>query len=101
VSGRLAGLPVGPVLVVADGAAIARGGPAWAETLAAEGRHHRVRLAGRGDPAEIAALTAEARNLGAAVILGAGEPATLATAAAVATALGIPSAGARNLTGEG
>jgi len=93
VSGRLESLPAGTVLVVADGAAIARGGPAWARALADAGRSHRVRLAGRGDPAEIAAVAAEARSLGAAFILGAGGPAPLATAAAVAAALGIPLAG--------
>jgi len=94
VSGRLESLPPGAVLVVADGPAIARGGPAWARSLAAAGRCHRVRLADRGDPAEIAAVETEARSLGAAIIVGAGGPATLATAAAAAAAAGIP------LTGE-
>jgi glycerol dehydrogenase-like iron-containing ADH family enzyme len=94
VSGRHESLPPGAVLVVADGPAITRGGPAWARSLVAAGRCHRVRLADHGDPAEIAAVVTEARSLGAAVIMGAGGPATIATAAAVAAAVGIP------LTGE-
>jgi glycerol dehydrogenase-like iron-containing ADH family enzyme len=101
VTGRHESLPAGAVLVVADGPAIARGGPAWARSLAAAGRRHRVRLADRGDPAEIAAVVTEAQSLGAAIIVGAGGPATLATATAAAAAVGIPLSGEEIFAPEG
>jgi glycerol dehydrogenase-like iron-containing ADH family enzyme len=101
VSGRPESLPAGAVLVVADGPAIARGGPAWARSLAAAGRRHRVRLADRGDPAEIAAVVIEARSLRASIIVGAGGPATLGTAAAAAAAVGIPLTGEEIFAPEG
>jgi|GEM_PF-4645100 hypothetical protein len=80
-------LPPGPILMVADNEAIARGALAWAAACTHEGRLHRVRLAGPSAPAAIAA---EATHLGAAAILWAGAPEVRALAAAAAREAGIP-----------
>lgn len=55
----------GPVLVLADNAAIAAAAPRWARRLEAAGRPHRVRFwEGPADTVAIAALAAEARLRG-------------------------------------
>jgi hypothetical protein len=88
------GIPRGPILVVADNPAIARGGLAWARACAQEGRLHRVRLAG---PSTVATIVAEAADLGATGILWAGAPEVRELAAAAASEAGIPLLGADTL----
>jgi len=83
-------IPPGPVLVVADNAAIARSARDWCCFFAAAARVHRVRLAGTGDSRDVAAVTAEAKSLGAVAILGVGDHPTLTLAAEVAATLGLP-----------
>ena len=83
-------IPPGPVLVVADNAAIARAARDWCCSFAAAARVHRVRLAGTGDSGDVAAVTAEAKSLGAVAILGVGDLPTLTLAAEVAATLGLP-----------
>ena len=81
----------GPVLVLADNAAIAAAAPHWARCLRAAGRPHRVRFwEGEADTAAIAALAAEARGFGATVILAAGAADTLTAARDLAAAIGTP-----------
>lgn len=71
----------GPVLVVADAAAIAAHAPAWAAAFAGAGIAHRVVVAG----VDVAAAAA---GLGARVVVAAGS--AEADAARAAAALGIP-----------
>ncbi len=80
-------LPPGPILVVADNRAIARGGLMWARAWGNEGRVYRVRLAG---PSSVAAIAAEAKALGAAAIFWAGGGDVCELASAAASAVGIP-----------
>ena len=84
------GGPAGPVLIVADNAAIARLAPRWAARFAAIGRVYRVRLLSFGSPSEIAAVAAEARSLPATVILAAGDTLLRERAARVAGLAGLP-----------
>lgn len=72
----------GPVLVVADDAAIAACAPAWAASFAAAGTTHRVVLAG----VDVAAAAA---GLGARVVVAAGAAAA-GPAALAAAALDVP-----------
>lgn len=72
----------GPVLVVADHAAIAACAPEWAASFAAAGITHRVVLAGVD-------AAAAAAGLGARVVVAAGVPASRAAARAAA-ALSLP-----------
>lgn len=77
----------GPVLVIADSAAVSRLAPTWAEAFAGAGWVHRViGFGGTGGRREIAALAREAASLGAVTILGAGGREVLDAAAAVASA---------------
>jgi len=81
----------GPVLVVGGGSAVATLAPVWAVAMAAAGWHHRVRtFGGECTAAEIDALAAEARNLGAGVIVGAGGGKCLDAARAAAAVVGLP-----------
>jgi glycerol dehydrogenase len=81
----------GPVLVVAGGSAVAALAPVWAAAMSAAGWHHRVRtFGGECTAAEIDALVAEARSLGAKVIVGAGGGKCLDAARAAAAATGLP-----------
>ena len=80
----------GPALVVAGNAAIGRLAPTWARSLAAVGCPHRVRLfGGESSRREIEAIAAEARSLGARVIVAAGGGKVLDAARAAAAALRI------------
>lgn len=72
----------GPVLVVADDAAIAAWAPAWAASFAAAGVTHRVVVAGVD-------AAAAAAGLGARVVMAAGAAAT-GPAARAAAALDLP-----------
>lgn len=77
----------GPVLVVAEPTAVSQLAPAWAEAFATAGWTHRViGFSGISVGREIAGLIREAESLGAATILGAGDPEVLDAAAAVAAA---------------
>jgi len=87
-------LPPGPVLVVADNAAIASSAPAWAAAFKAAGRPYRVRLAGASTAS---AMAAEARSLGAVAVMAAGTPATLLLAQSTASHLSLPFARAEIL----
>lgn len=89
-------LPPGPILVVADNAAIARSAPDWSRRFAAAGRLHRVRLAGRGDACDVAEVAAEAASLGAVAILAAGDRPAVGLATRVAKALNLPLTEAAN-----
>lgn len=80
-------LPPGPVLIVADNEAIARGALVWAAACTQEGRLHRVRLAGPSTPAAVAL---EAAHLGATAILWAGAVEVRELAAAAAREAGLP-----------
>ncbi|MFZ4733121.1 MAG: glycerol dehydrogenase [Pirellulales bacterium] len=81
----------GPVLVAVGGSAVAALAPVWAEAFAAAGWQHRVRtFGGECTAAEIESLAAEARDLGARVIVGAGGGKCLDAARAAAAALGLP-----------
>ena len=90
-------LPPGPILVVADNAAIARSAVDWNRRFAAAGRLHRVRLAGRGDAGDVAAVAAEAVSLGAVAILAAGDRTAVGLAAQVAESLNLPLIEAANV----
>lgn len=79
----------GPALVVADAASVTRQAPAWAAVFAAAGRVHRV-LVTPGGPAAARGIVAEARNLGAVVILAAGPAPVAAAAREAAAALDRP-----------
>ncbi len=89
---EMAGLGIsGPVLVVGGRSAVATLAPVWAKAMAAAGWHHRVRgFGGECTAAEIDALAAEARSLGARAIVGAGGGKCLDAARAAATAVGLP-----------
>ena len=89
-------LPPGPILVVADNAAIAGSAVDWSRRFAAAGRLHRVRLAGRGDAREVAEVAAEAVSLGAVAILAAGDWPAVGLATRVAEALNLPLTEAAN-----
>jgi glycerol dehydrogenase len=81
----------GPVLVVAGTSALAQLAPVWAAAMDAAGWHHRVRaFGGECTAAEIDALAAEARSLGAAAIVGAGGGKCLDAARAAAAATRLP-----------
>ena len=81
----------GPVLVVGGAAAVGALAPIWAASMAAAGWQHRVRVfGGECTAAEIDALTAEARSLGARAVVGAGEGKCLDAARAAATAVNLP-----------
>ncbi len=80
----------GPVLLLADNLSIAAAAPRWAADFAAAGTVHRVRVVGHPSQQEIAAVLAEAKNLGAATILAAGSGSPLAVGQAVACRLGLP-----------
>ena len=81
----------GPVLVVAGGSAVAALAPVWATAMSAAGWHHRVRtFGGECTAAEIDALVAEARSLGAGAIVGAGGGKCLDAARAAAAATRLP-----------
>ena len=61
----------GPVLVVAGRSAVAALAPVWAAAMSAAGWHHHVRaFGGECTAAEIDAVAAEARALGARAIVG-------------------------------
>jgi 1-deoxy-D-xylulose 5-phosphate reductoisomerase len=72
----------GPVLVVADVAAVGRLAPRWARDFAAAGR---VRVGG-----DAAAIAAEIRSLDATVVAVVGSADMRATVAPVAAAAGLP-----------
>lgn len=80
----------GPVLVLAENSAIAAAAPRWAAAFARAETVHRVRLVGRASEPEIAAVLAEAQNLGAATILAAGSGSCAEIGRAVASLLGRP-----------
>ena len=79
----------GPVLVIADHAAVARRAPAWAVGFAAQGRLHRVRLVGP-TPSGVESIVAEAVGLGATALLVAGGETARQAGQAVAARLGLP-----------
>ena len=79
----------GPVLVIADHAAVARRGLAWATGFAARGRLHRVRLVGP-TPSHVESIVAEAVGLGATALLVAGGETARHAGQAVAARLGLP-----------
>ena len=63
-----------PVLVIADQDTVGRLAPAWFESFDEAGWLYRVRsFGGRANDAEIAALAAEARSLGAKSIAAVGD----------------------------
>lgn len=81
----------GPVLVVAGNSAIATLAPTWATAFAAAGWTHRVRLfGGESSRREVAAIHAEAVDLGARAIVAAGGGKALDAARAAAAELGLP-----------
>jgi glycerol dehydrogenase len=81
----------GPVLVVAGGSAVAALAPVWEAAMSAAGWHRRVRtFGGECTTAEIDALVAEARSLGAGAIVGAGGGKCLDAARAAAAAISLP-----------
>ncbi|MFM8705016.1 MAG: glycerol dehydrogenase [Planctomycetia bacterium] len=80
-----------PVLVAAGRSAVAALAPVWAAASAAAGWHHRVRVfGGECTAAEIDAIAAEARSLGAASIVGAGGGKCLDASRAAAATVGLP-----------
>lgn len=81
----------GPVLVVAGSAAVARLARSWAESFHDAGWLHRVvGFGGESSRREIAAISAEAESLAAAVIVGAGGGKALDASRAAAAARGLP-----------
>lgn len=86
----------GPILLIADNAAIARSAPAWAGAFAARGWLHRVRLSdvASADAADIAdearSLASEARSLSSGVIVVVGGEATRTAALRAAAEAGLP-----------
>ena len=81
----------GPVLVVAGSAAVARLARSWAESFHAAGWLHRVvGFGGESSRREIAAISAEAESLAAAVIVGAGGGKALDASRSAAAARGLP-----------
>ena len=81
----------GPVLVVAGSAAVARLARSWAESCDDAGWLHRVvGFGGESSRREIAAISAEAESLAAAVIVGAGGGKALDASRSAAAARGLP-----------
>jgi glycerol dehydrogenase len=81
----------GPALFVAGGSSIGLLAPTWAAALDRIGWTHRVRLfGGESTFREIEAIAAEAKNLGARVIVGAGGGKVLDAARAAAAAVRLP-----------
>jgi glycerol dehydrogenase len=81
----------GPVLVVGDSVAVGALAPVWAASMAAAGWQHRVRVfGGECTAAEIEALAAEARSLGARALVGVGGSTCLDAARATAAAVDLP-----------
>jgi glycerol dehydrogenase len=81
----------GPVLVVAGSAAVARLARSWAESFHDAGWLHRVvGFGGESSRREIAAISAEAESLAAAVIVGAGGGKALDASRSAAAARGLP-----------
>ena len=81
----------GPVLVVAGSAAVARLARSWAESFNDAGWLHRVvGFGGESSRREIAAISAEAESLAAAVIVGAGGGKALDASRSAAAARGLP-----------
>jgi alcohol dehydrogenase class IV len=77
-----------PVLVVANQATVGRLARAWLESFDEAGWLYRVRSCGEASTeAEIAALVAEARGLGAETIVAIGDSALLTAAKAAATTI--------------
>lgn len=84
IGARLVALGLGgPVLVVADAAAIAAEAPAWASGFAAAGLPHRVILAGVD-------IATAAGDWDTRVVVAAGAVEAVAAARAAAAALGVP-----------
>jgi hypothetical protein len=79
----------GPVLVIADNAAVAQRAMAWASGFTALGRLHRVRLVSRA-AGDFDGLVAEALDMNATAVLVAGGEAARQAGQAVATRLGLP-----------
>ena len=79
----------GPVLVIADHAAVAGRARDWATGFAARGRLHRVRLAGPA-PSDVEGLVAEAVGLNATALLVAGGETARHAGREVAARLGLP-----------
>ena len=79
----------GPALIVADAATVTRQAPAWAAAFASAGRVHRV-VVTPGGPAAARGVVAEARSLGAGVILAAGPAPVIAAARKAAAELDRP-----------
>lgn len=79
----------GPVLVIADHAAVAGRARDWATGFAVRGRLHRVRLAGPM-PSDVDGLIAEAVGLGATALLVAGGETARHAGQAVAARLDLP-----------
>lgn len=86
---RAAGV-AGPVLVVADSAAIARAAPAWADAFAAAGWLHRVLAADPAVDDDVAAIAAEAASCGAMALVAAGDAAVVSAAERAAAASRLP-----------
>jgi glycerol dehydrogenase len=81
----------GPALIIAGRSAIERMAPTWEQALSGAGIEHAVRaFGGECSQAEIEAGAAQARALGARVIIGAGGGKCLDTARAVAAAIDTP-----------
>jgi len=81
----------GPALFVAGTNSIGLLAPTWAASLEGIGWTHRVRLFGGESTArEIESIAAEARSLGAGVIVGAGGGKVLDAARAAAAAMRLP-----------
>jgi len=78
----------GPVLVIADSRAIGILAPTWAQWLRQFGWDHRVRLATEPADRDIEPLLAEARDLGARIVIAAGT--ARACGRRVAAAAGLP-----------
>jgi len=81
----------GPVLIVAGATPIARLAPTWAAALDDVGISYRVRLfGGESSRREIAAITEEAKSLGARTIVAAGGEKVLEAARSAAAGLRLP-----------
>lgn len=86
---RAAGV-AGPVLVVADSAAIARAAPVWADAFTAAGWLHRVLAADPAGDDDVAAIAAEAASCGATALVAAGDAAVVSAAKRAAAASRLP-----------
>jgi len=81
----------GPVLVVAGRSATKELAAVWGAAMSAAGWHHQVRVfGGECTAAEIDAISAEARTLGAKALVGAGGGKCLDAARGAAAAVGMP-----------